>query len=279
MNYKDFQVMNMGWDSGCCRISDSYAEKQMRKNYEIYRNVKREFYRHYNRNLSVPQKGDVVEFVNNNRLYPHAAVESVDKYGLMYVCEQGSTHTNGKYFSTSGGAWTHIHISHFEFAGYEYRRFWTWGAHGSGAHQGIYFDILVKKWRQKDIPKIVPMHEVCLFSKYYRERCGYKAVVKDYSNMYVFVGFETFKRFKEWAKYVGLTYRKRSDGRYFANQFLKREYFGAIDELPSGCKPIKATVNGSDVRCYVHNDGETITYFCPNPNAKEVYILMEEQVF
>lgn len=276
MNYEQFKNANLGWDDGSIQW---YGESKMRKNYEISRNVKREFYKHYDRHATVPQKGDVIEFVNYNKLYKHAAVESVDKYGLMYVCEQASTHTDGKHFSTSGGSFTHIHISHFEFAGYEERRFWTWGAHGAGAHQGIYFTILVKKWRQKDMPKIIPTHEVCLFNKYYREHCGYKACVLYYNNQYVFEGFETFKRFKEWAAYVGLTYRKRSDGRYFANQFLESKCFWNTDELPDGCKPIKAYCNGSEVRCYVHNDGTTITYYRPNPNAKEVYVPMEQDAY
>lgn len=275
MNYEQFKNTNLGWDDGSIQW---YGEKYMRKNYEISRNVKREFYKHYDRHATMPQKGDVIEFVHDNKLYKHAAVENVDKYGVMYVCEQASTHTDGKYFSTSGGAWTHIHISHFEFAGYEERRFWTWGAHGSGGNQGIYFTILVKKWRQKDMPKLTPTNDICFCNSYYKNR-GSKVVVRYDYGQYIFEEFKTIKRFKEWASYIGLTYHKRNNGRYFTDQFLESKYFWSTDELPDGCKPIKAYCNGSKVRCYIHNDGTTITYYRPNPNAKEVYVPMEQDAY
>lgn len=277
MNYEQFKNANLGWDNGSCYISDAWSEKYMRKNYEISRNVKREFYKHYDRHATIPQKGDVIEFVHDNKLYRHAAVEGVDKYGVMYVCEQASTHTNGKHFSTSGGAWTHIHISHFEFAGYEERRFWTWGAHGAGGNQGIYFTILVKKWRQKDMPKIKPFVEIYFLNPYYMERGSQVVVLNE--DRYIGEEFKTIKRFKEWSAYVGLTYHKEDSERYFANQFLESKCFWSTDELPEGCKPIKAYCNGNKVRCYVHNDGTTITYYRPNPNAKEVYVPMEQDAY
>lgn len=275
MNYEQFKNANLGWNNGEYRWS---GDKAMLKNYEISRNVTREFFKHYDRHATTPQKGDVIEFVNNNKLYKHSAVENVNKYGVMYVCEQASTWTDGKTFSTSGGAWTHIHISHFEFVGYEYRRFWTWGANGAGGNQGIYFTILVKKWRQKDMPRLTPFNDIVFCSPYYKDRRS-KVVVRYNDCQPIFEEFKTIKRFKEWAAYVGLTYRKRDDGRYFTNQFLESKYFWNTDELPKGCKPIKALCNGSYVRCYVHNNAETITYYRPNPNAKEVYIPMEKDIY
>ena len=47
--------------------------------------------------------------------------------------------------------------------------------------------------------------------------------------------------------------------------------FWSVDELPAGARPIKALSNGSIVTCYFYNDGETVTIYRPNPNAKRVY--------
>lgn len=277
MNYEQFKNANLGWDGGSCRISDTWAEKYMRKNYEISRNVKREFYKHYDRHAAMPQKGDVIEFVHDNKLYKHAAVESVDKYGVMYVCEQASTYTNGKHFSTSGGAWTRIHISHFEFAGYEERRFWTWGAHGAGGNQGIYFTILVKKFRQVDMPRLAPEHRIYFHNPYYKDRGSAVVVMRNWN--YIHREFKTIHEFKDWADYIGLTYHKDDGGRYFTDQFIKDALFWSMDEIPDGSKPIEGWSNGRKVRCFYHKDGDTITYYRPNPNAKEVYVPMEQDAY
>lgn len=50
-----------------------------------------------------------------------------------------------------------------------------------------------------------------------------------------------------------------------------RTYFWSLDELPEGAKPIKALSNGRVVTCYFHNNGETVTFYRPNPNAHGVY--------
>lgn len=248
------------------------TDKDWESNYQIVKNIEEKFFTHYDKSLMQPQKGDIIEFVNYNSLYPHAQVESVDKYGMMYVCENGSTWTDGKHFSTSGGAFTHIHSSKFEFVGYDERTFWTWGCYGSGAGQGIYFTVKVKKFRQKDI-KIIPMHKIYFNSPHYmRERRSKVVIMQDF--MYIFKEFYTIKAFKEWADYVGLTYRKDDSGQYYANQFLRSKYFWKLEELPEGCKPVEDLSNGSKVRCFAHNDGETLTIYRPNPNAKDVYIPM-----
>lgn len=268
MTLEDFKKSNMCWNGNGYYTT----EKEWNSNYQIAKDVEKEFFTHYDKSLMLPQKGDMIEFVNYNSFYNHALVESVDKFGLMYVCESGSSWTNGKSFSTSGGAFTHIHSSNFEFAGYEDRVFWTWGCYGAGARQGIYFTVKVKKFRQKEM-KLVPMHEIYFNSPYYmRERHSKVVIMQDF--MYIFKEFYTIKAFKEWAGYVGLTYRKDDSGQYYANQFLKSAYFWKLEELPEGCKPVEDWCNGSKVRCFSHNDGKTLTIYRPNPNAKDVYIPM-----
>lgn len=275
MKYQDFENMNQGWDDGIC--TTQLGKKWMRENFDIARNVRRKFYSHYDRTLMEPQIGDILELVSCNTYYPRAIVEKVTEHGLVRYCERGSSWTDGEYFSTSGGAWGSKHKCHFEFAGYAYRRYWTWGCHGAGANQGIYFDVLVKRFRQVDMPRVTPMCRIYIGGTYWKKR-GSKVVITT-PDGYIFKEFETIKRFREWAEYVGLTYHKRSDGTYWTDQFLKDRFFCSEQELPEGCKPIALKSNGSRVLGYVRNDGVTITYFRPNPNAKEVYIPMEEEKY
>ena len=56
--------------------------------------------------------------------------------------------------------------------------------------------------------------------------------------------------------------------------------FWSLDELPEGAKPIKALSNGSIVTCYFTNDGETIRFYRPNPNAHAIYhpLSIEEHI-
>ncbi len=58
---------------------------------------------------------------------------------------------------------------------------------------------------------------------------------------------------------------------YSLDRKLADRLFWRLDELPAEAKPIKALSNGSIVTCYYYNDGETVTLYRPNPNAKEIY--------
>lgn len=244
------------------------SEKSWENNYEIVKNVESNFFTWYDKNQMTPQKGDIIEFSDGYTIFSNAQVESVDKYGVMEICENGITFTDGKYFSTSGGAFRHIHVSNFEYVGTETRMFWTWGCFGSGAGQGLYFYVTVKKFRQKGMA-VKPHHKIYFCSKYYKNRGAKVQIMQDWQ--YIAFEFVTIKAFNAFAKYVGLTYHKESDGRYFTDQFLKSELFWKLEELPEGAKPIYSMSNGSLVKCYVHKNGNTITIYRPNSNAKEVY--------
>lgn len=269
MTLEDFKKSNMTWNGNGYYTN----EREWQSNYQIAKNVEERFFKHYDQSLMSPQKGDMIEFVNYNRIYPYANVESVDKYGMMYVCENGRTWTDGEHFSTSGGAFTHIHAANFEFIGYEERKFWTWGCYGGGANQGIYFTIRVKKFRQKNM-KLIPDNKIYFNNPHYMEQRRSKVVIMDTMFMYIFKEFRTIREFKDWAVYVGFTYRKDDSGQYYSNLFLKSEYFWKLEELPDGCKPVEDWCNGSKVRCFAHNDGHTLTIYRPNPNAKDVYVPM-----
>lgn len=48
-------------------------------------------------------------------------------------------------------------------------------------------------------------------------------------------------------------------------------YFWSMDQVPHGAKPYVDLCNGSYVTCYIHDDGHTVSFYRPNPNAKDVY--------
>lgn len=95
--------------------------------------------------------------------------------------------------------------------------------------------------------------------------------------------FENRDQLDFFAQTVGFTYeivesRERPIyGKYeeyrLSHEIDKGSYggFWNLSELPEGVKPIKALSNGSIVTCYYTNDGQTIRFYRPNPNAKEVY--------
>lgn len=268
ITYEVFKQWNRGWDGGICNRF-SHFENWQEDNYQIALQVEKEFYKHYDQELMVPQRGDLLELAHYNKIYTHANVESVNKYGVISICENGSTWTNGKSFSTSGGGFLKMHRTMFEFVGYEERTFWTWGRNGSGGGQGIYFTINVKKFRQKAMV-VNPTNKIYMFSPYYKERCNNKVVIMG-DSFYIAQGFSTLKAFRAFADYIGLTYRKIGAGEYLCDQFIKDVLFWELSDLPDGCKPYHGWSNGSIVTCYAHNDGKTITFYRPNSNKKELW--------
>ena len=95
--------------------------------------------------------------------------------------------------------------------------------------------------------------------------------------------FDAIEQLDAFAKTVGFTYTLRMREENHTEFGVYEEYdmshkilesqrgFWKLDELPEGVKPIKALSNGHLVTCYFRNDGETIRFYRPNPNAAEVY--------
>ena len=114
-------------------------------------------------------------------------------------------------------------------------------------------------------------------SKYHRSpiiiHCG----------MWYIAEFKTIEQLDFFAKLLGFTYKLIKESKWLNTEMEYREYsishningehnyFWKLSDLPTNVKPIKALSNGSIVTCYFVNDGETITIYRPNPNAKEVY--------
>lgn len=102
-------------------------------------------------------------------------------------------------------------------------------------------------------------------------------------SMHIFAEFETVEQLDFFAQTLGFTYTPTSwkdterCGIWREHEISHRIKnagpggFHSLEDLPAGAKPIKALSNGYLVTCYFTNDGETITFYRPNPNAKRVY--------
>lgn len=97
-------------------------------------------------------------------------------------------------------------------------------------------------------------------------------------NNFYFAEFETGAQFDFFAQTVGLVQMEKIEERELINDNIYRAFrlncsiddtksFWTLAEVPEGAKPIKALSNGSIVTCYYINDGETLHFYRPNPNA------------
>lgn len=266
--YETFKTRNANWDyCGFC------TEKDMQRNYEIALQVEKTYNETFV-NTNEPQIGDIVEFSDGFRVYDHAKiVENLyggSEYGMLCVCECGSSFTNGKGFSTSGGAFKAIHKSKFEYVGEDENIVWTWGCFGAGGNQGIYFPLKVRRWKVPYNP-VLKQSRVVIKGRNAKDFYGnpLDAVwIEHWANLYGHAeSFKSIKAFKAWAKYVG--YESKPYNGIFdrvSSQRIVRKYFWNKDEVPEDAKPIKTTESCRCVDAYVKNDGKDIVYYIPNPN-------------
>lgn len=108
-------------------------------------------------------------------------------------------------------------------------------------------------------------------------------IIREMDGRWIAAEFDSVEQLDFFAQTLGFTYT--ADGCREVDGFgTIREYklshrveaykcggFWSLDELPEGAKPIKALSNGHIVTCYFTNDGETIRFYRPNPNATAVY--------
>lgn len=98
-----------------------------------------------------------------------------------------------------------------------------------------------------------------------------------------FAEFDTIDQLEFFAKTLGFTYELTEERLWRDTEMIWRKYsmsheinnnnwyFWKLADIPENAKPIKALSNGKIVTCYFVNDGKTINFYRPNPNAKEVY--------
>lgn len=127
--------------------------------------------------------------------------------------------------------------------------------------------------------------------------CHRSKIIIHRQNGYYFAEFDTVEQLDFFAQTLGFTYEQYDErvsnpgDRYYYGvmRFYQLSHsinfpsyggFWKLSELPNGVKPIKALSNGSIVTCYHFNDGRTIHFFRPNPNAKDIYapLSIEEHI-
>lgn len=114
--------------------------------------------------------------------------------------------------------------------------------------------------------------------------CGYKYIVTRGVNAWT--AFCTDRGFRRFMKLYGLKInpalteykdcRKQGRGRWinctcFEKKVLDDFYFWQREDVPAEAKPVVDMCNGSYVTCYVLDKGDSVEFYRPNPNAKEVY--------
>lgn len=287
MNIETFASMNKGWQ-GNLYLSTPAANYNTKKNFEIARDVIGSFYAGYNWNSDKPQVGDVVEFSDGFRVYPHGYVERINEHGLAELCEQGHSFMgvleNGRvYFSTSGGAFPYKHISLFVPDGAVERRGWTWGCYGAGANQGIEFTFKVKKWKIPYPSKLESNVTIHFYTrKYTEEKLGRHCPIEIRSTTFIEWEFKNFKAYKAWADYVGFDYDHNdlcpnAQGRRCLYR-MENKYAWKTDMIPDGCKKVVGPNNGRMCYVFIKNDGQTITTYRPSGGLYDYYVLKGDEL-
>lgn len=263
-SFKEFIKRNAGWDPDSC----FHTEKEWNKNYEIAMQVEKTYNEMF-KNIKEPKIGDIVEFTNGFRVYKNAKiVENLYHDGKLCICENGSSHTDGKYFSTSGGSFVSKDKSLLQPAGEDFNVVWTWGCNGAGAFQGIYFPLKVRKWIIPYNPKEIKRSII-----YFKKNDDGEIISVSIENsdcMYSEMVFNSLHAFEAWANYVGYEYRIEN-GRGFSNKKLSQKCWTTTIPKPENGKPIRVLANGKIHDGLVVTEEFEITQWWPNLPEKKKY--------
>lgn len=261
MNKEEFISYNQARYNNVKIFGESYVNKMIDEEFAIASEVERKMLA-LDARYTRPIPGDAVEFAASEyEVYEHGIIGEQWGHGMLHCCGNGSSHTTGDgRHSVSGGSWKAFHYSKLELIGEEKMIFWTWGRNGSGANEGIYFPVTVKKWR-------VQHEEEKAFSKVYfkNENGKYRVFIEAKGTIYSFQSFNSIKAFTAWCNYVGYSYKRTGSYLYgcIGDFNLKRLYCPKEELLPEGVKPIKLLYNARIIEGYVYNDGKTIFHIIP----------------
>lgn len=247
----------------------SMHETEMQKCYAIAEDVERNYQQNYG-GIDGPRVGDIVEFADDYEVYKHGMITEdmygVAQYGVMTVCQHGSSHTDGKYFSTSGGSFVRIHQSKMRLVGEDYNMVWTWGCYGAGANQGIYFPLKVRRWL---VPYEKPSRRSWVdFHDNIMKHSDAVTIRNTNESTFCAEHFKSIKAFMAWAEYVGFKYRSTYHGgsrHKISAQRIEYKFFtDASWQPPKGAKPMKRIYSGDVKDVWVVTTDDTITYYIPN---------------
>lgn len=265
-SFENFKKRNASF--GCYGLPN-VQEKELQKCYDIALQVEKKYNDTYG-HIEEPRIGDIVEFTDGFHVYTHGKiVENMYQDGRLCICEAGSSHTDGKYFSTSGGAFVSKDKSELQLVGEDENVVWTWGCHGAGAHQGIYFPLKVRKW-------IIPYdtNKVTRSFIYHSERLpksqegepSRDAVWIENTGEYGFhaMSFESERAFRAWARYVGYQTHEFDESKDASYQRIVHKCYIREEDRPKKGLPIKVLFNGDIVDGIVVTEGNDIVVWAPN---------------
>ena len=270
--FENFKVRNASFGSY------GYPTKEdMEKCYEIAKGIEKTYNEKYG-SIEGPRIGDIVELSDGFTVYRHGKIVENhyggSEYGMLCICEQGTSFTNGKYFSTSGGAFRHIHKSKLQYVGEDVNMVWTWGCYGAGANQGVYFPLKVRKWI---VPYEQPLKASFVNIRARSKERSYAVRVENSSNCYSFECFESVRAFKAWAEYVGFEYeRYNSTFNLVSPQHLQRTYVCEDNQIPKNGKPLKMIHNGRCRDAWAVKEGYNIIIFIDHRPQPEAHYGSEE---
>lgn len=107
--------------------------------------------------------------------------------------------------------------------------------------------------------------------------------IRTLNGIWSIASFDREEQLDRFAQTVGFTYQLVEEHQhpqfgiyreYCIDRKIQDAFMGGFckkEDLPADAKPIMALSNGNIVTCYFTNDGEQITFFRPNPNAKDIY--------
>lgn len=266
-NYENFKSMNAAWNGG------DWSESEMERNYQVASEIVDAYKKRFP-DETEPKIGDIVEFSDGTSVYKHAKITEDlygrMKYGLMCICEQGSSHvTKNAGFSTSGGSFVRRHKSLMVLSGKEQNLVWAWGCHGAGASQGVYFSLDVNKWLIPYDKNFLTRSVVKINGGGRKNWKGEKMPAVNVSNLHEWYGFQDFesiKAFRKWADFIGYkTMQRNSCLDLVSNQRLVRGLCVCKDEdIPKDAKVIKMILNGRARDCWVLHEGNDIVFRVDN---------------
>ena len=248
------------------------SEQEHLRNYEMAKQVEQTYQRLHGFK-DEPQIGDVVEFADDYQVFTHGLItENLyggSEHGMLSICEHGSSHTDGEYFSTSGGVFHHVHKSRLQPAGTDVNVVWTWGCYGAGGSQGVYLPLQVRRWV---IPHGQPTKRSWVYFRGQgRTNChGQTLPAVSISNCletYNAMCFKSISAFRAWADYVGYRYRDDCGGterKVSSQRLCDKCYCDPSWTPPEGAKPIKVIRNATLKDGWVVTTDDCIMTYWPN---------------
>ena len=147
--------------------------------------------------------------------------------------------------------------------------------------------------QNKNLKEVLKMKEQCYLSTIEHTTENHRSHFIIHCGQWYFAEFKTQQQFDFFAQTVGLWLTTVIERRYISTspegeqnnlyqrselniKYIDECLFWNKSEIPDDVKPIKALSNGSIVTCYFKNDGETLFFYRPNPNApRSIYNPLE----